>query len=154
MKLLLSAALASLALSVAAPASAQPAPPAASPGPAGAAVRRPPVLLNGCSLTSASTTSATNSTEIAAGGSVQHTFTAMYTIESDKPVSAIQVQGSAAGRTEVWTDTNPFPKSGAVTHSVNFPGDIIVDEVSCKIKSIKFADGTTYTTPVSPSMKM
>lgn len=146
MKFLLSATVASLALA-ALPAAAQ-----APPGATGSAVRRP-VLLNGCSLTSASTASATDASSIGAGGSVQHTFTAMYTIASDKPVSAVQVQGSAAGRTEVWTDTNPFPKSGPVTHSVNFPGDIIVDEVSCKIKSVKFADGTTYTPP-PPTTKM
>lgn len=149
MKFLLSATIASLALATLAPASAQ------SPAPnSGAMAMRRPVLLNGCSLTSASTASATDATQIAAGGSVQHTFTVMYTVTSDKPVSAVQVQGSAAGRTEVWTDTNAFPKSGAVTHSVNFPGDIIVDEVSCKIKSVKFADGSTYTTPTTPAMKM
>ncbi len=149
MNILLSAAVASLVLAAVAPAGAQ------SPAPAsGTTAMRRPVLLNGCSLTSASTAAATDATQIAAGGSVQHTFTAMYTIASDKPVSAVQVQGSAAGRTEVWTDANPFPKSGTVTHSVNFPGDIIVDEVSCKIKSVKFADGTTYTTPTTPAMKM
>lgn len=145
MKLLLSATMASLVLASLAPASAQSPAPA---GPGATAVRRP-VLLNGCSLTSASTASATDATQLSTSGSVQHVFTAMYTVMSDKPVSAVQVQGSAAGRTEVWTDTNAFPKSGPVTHSVNFPGDIIVDEVSCKIKSVKFADGTTYTPPAA-----
>lgn len=149
MKILLSATIASLALATVAPAAAQ------SPAPSsGAMAMRRPVLLNGCSLTSASTASATDATQLSTGGSVQHTFTVQYTIVSDKPVSAVQVQGSAAGRTEVWTDANAFPKSGAVTHSVNFPGDIIVDEVSCKIKSVKFADGSMYTTPITPSMKM
>jgi hypothetical protein len=148
MKLLLSATAASLALA-ALPAAAQ----TPAPGATDSAAARRPVLLNGCMLTSASTASATDASSIGAGGSVQHTFTAMYTVMSDKPVSAVQVQGSAAGRTEVWTDTNPFPKSGTVTHRVNFPGDIIVDEVSCKIKSVKFADGTTYTPP-PPATKM
>jgi hypothetical protein len=149
MKILLSATIISLALAAIAPAAAQ------SPAPSsGAMAMRRPVLLNGCSLTSASTASATAATQLSTSGSVQHTFTVMYTIASDKPVSAVQVQGSAAGRTEVWTDTNAFPKSGPVTHSVNFPGDIIVDEVSCKIQSVKFADGSTYTTPTTPAMKM
>jgi hypothetical protein len=135
-KLILCAAVAAFALPALA-ASAQTAPGATAPMPR-------PVLLNGCSLTSASTASATDPTGTIPNGTVQHTFTVQYTVKSDKTVSAVQVQGSAAGQTEVWTDTNPFPKSGPVSHSVNFPGDIIVDEVSCKIKSVKFADGSTW----------
>ncbi|MEA2663547.1 MAG: hypothetical protein QOI11_491, partial [Candidatus Eremiobacteraeota bacterium] len=80
MKLLLSAALASLALGGFAPAAAQtsppPAPSSSAPGASDAAATRRPVLLNGCSLTSAGTASATSATQLSTSGSVQHTFTA------------------------------------------------------------------------------
>jgi hypothetical protein len=114
---------------------------AASPAPAPAASAMPPVILNGCSIVS-------NIVRVpdASSGYSDNTFTIQYTILSPKPVKTVDATGSAGkGIDRSFTDGQPFPARGTVTHTFKFDGLVPITSVACKIDKVTFADGTTYT---------